>query len=75
MREKGKRTEKPVQRLYTEEGLNLPEVPWNVYPRPQMRRDKWLCLNGEWSFSIDGKGSESIMVPFCPESCRVVIWI
>ena len=68
MREKGKKTEKPVRRLYTEEGLNLPEVPWNVYPRPQMRRDKWLCLNGEWSFSIDGKGSESIMVPFCPES-------
>ena len=51
MREKGKKTEKPVRRLYTEEGLNLPEVPWNVYPRPQMRRDKWLCLNGEWSFS------------------------
>ena len=23
------------------------------YPRPQMKRDQWLCLNGEWSFQRD----------------------
>ncbi|NRA39602.1 MAG: beta-galactosidase, partial [Planctomycetes bacterium] len=50
------------------------------YPRPQMKRDQWLCLNGEWSFQRDygdsglqqgflqKKFDEKIMVPFCPES-------
>lgn len=23
------------------------------YPRPQFRRDEWLCLNGEWEFDYD----------------------
>ena len=23
------------------------------YPRPQMERTDWLCLNGEWEFEID----------------------
>ena len=31
-----------MQRLYTEEGLSLPETPWNRYPRPQMKREEWL---------------------------------
>ncbi len=51
------------------------------YPRPQMVRDAWLCLNGEWEFEIDngenGEGREfyrrpsldgKILVPYCPES-------
>ena len=51
------------------------------YPRPQFRRGEWLCLNGEWDFTLDNdalgieKGyptAESfemkINVPFCPES-------
>ena len=60
--------------IYTEEGLNLPEIPWNVYPRPLMKRDSFLCLNGEWDYAIsktkdkpadfDGK----ILVPYSPES-------
>ena len=46
---------------------------WDVYPRPQMVRDKWQCLNGEWQFTTaraDGAGTrtETIHVPFCPES-------
>ena len=49
---------------------------WNeTYPRPQLVRDKWLSLDGEWTFSIK-KTSEAglpskpgtINVPFCPES-------
>ena len=23
------------------------------YPRPQLRRSDWLCLNGAWEFEID----------------------
>lgn len=44
---------------------------WDVYPRPQMRRDNWLNLNGTWEFSVTGKTPEEtdgIRVPFCPES-------
>ena len=28
-------------------------IPRNEYPRPQLVRDNWLCLNGEWDFEID----------------------
>ena len=35
-----------LQNLNTVQGENLAGTPWNVYPRPQMRRDNWLNLNG-----------------------------
>ncbi len=44
------------------------------YPRPQMQRERWLCLNGEWDFAIDGAETASdewqgkIVVPFSPEA-------
>ncbi|MBQ8402976.1 MAG: glycoside hydrolase family 2 [Clostridia bacterium] len=53
--------------LYTTEGETLPETPWNVYPRPQMRRDSFFCLNGEWKLFI-GEKEHKITVPFPPES-------
>ncbi len=56
-----------MQRLYTEQGRALPDVPWARYPRPQLRRRDWLCLNGLWDFSCGGR-SGKIFVPFCPES-------
>ncbi|ANE48202.1 glycoside hydrolase family 2 [Paenibacillus swuensis] len=34
----------------------LPEtatLPRSEYPRPQLHRDAWLCLNGEWEFEFD----------------------
>lgn len=56
-------------------------IPRNEYPRPQLVRDEWINLNGEWGFEIDnslsGKPKEfynrkklesKIIVPFCPES-------
>ncbi|MBR3963497.1 MAG: glycoside hydrolase family 2 [Oscillospiraceae bacterium] len=60
--------------LYTEEGGNLPKIPWNTYPRPQMKRDSFFCLNGEWEFctstnsAIPGFFKEKIIVPFPPQS-------
>ncbi|MBQ4424717.1 MAG: glycoside hydrolase family 2 [Lachnospiraceae bacterium] len=64
--------------LYTKEGKRLADraagdasfVPWNTYPRPQMVRGAWQCLNGWWDFAA-GEGEafpERILVPFCPES-------
>ncbi len=49
-------------------------VPRNEYPRPQLQRDSYLNLDGQWDYAIakgelkpegyDGK----ILVPFAPES-------
>ncbi len=55
-------------------------LPRPEHPRPQFRRDDWLCLNGCWQFEIDAGDSGlargllerelsgRIVVPFCPES-------
>jgi len=50
-----------------EELLRTGETPWTVYPRPQMKRDSYLNLNGLWDFSAAGYTGQ-INVPFCPES-------
>ena len=62
--------------LRTKAGKALQEsgkTPWDRYPRPRMRRDNWLNLNGKWEFSVrDHRFPKSydreILVPFCPES-------
>ena len=59
-----------LQELYTARGENFTGTPWTVYPRPQMRRDSYLNLNGEWSFAVKDPEFHdlTIRVPFCPES-------
>ncbi len=63
-----------IQKLMTARGRNLSGTPWDHYPRPQMRRDSFLCLNGQWEFTIgtaEGfpeRFDRTITVPFCPES-------
>ena len=56
-----------MQELFTIEGLSLSGIPWEAYPRPQLRRGDWLCLNGTWSLEYNDIRTE-IRVPFCPES-------
>ena len=56
-----------MQNLITQEGHAIPDIPWNRYPRPQLMRDEWLCLNGMWELNCHGR-SGMIRVPFCPES-------
>ena len=51
-----------------------PLAPWPEYPRPDLKRERWINLNGLWEYSItssvtrpkewDGK----ILVPFPVES-------
>ena len=59
--------------LYTTHGENLAGIPWQAYPRPQLRRESYVNLNGPWEFGI-GKNAfpsrfdRTILVPFCPES-------
>ena len=59
----------PIQ-LTTVQGealLQSKETPWKVYPRPQMRRDSYVNLNGTWELTAQGEKYQ-IRVPFCPES-------
>ena len=56
-----------MHKLYTTAGEALTGIPWNAYPRPQMIRKDWLCLNGKWGFRY-GEARAEINVPFCPES-------
>ena len=59
-----------LNRLLTPHGealLHSGETPWNVHPKPQMKRDSWINLNGKWEFSAADFTGE-INVPFCPES-------
>ena len=62
----------------------MTQIPRPEHPHPQMKREHWKNLNGEWDFSfdfgcsgIDQKWQEGktdwekkILVPFCPESAR-----
>jgi len=59
------------------------DTPFPEYPRPQLQRADWLCLNGKWDYQ-GGKTTadaldpekpvtfeaqpEQILVPYCPES-------
>ena len=44
--------------LTTDYELTLDEnkIPFSEYPRPQLKRDSYLCLNGAWDFSIRNNG-------------------
>ena len=49
------------------------KIPLSEYPRPQFKRDSYICLNGYWEYAIR-KGEEipqefdgQILVPFSPE--------
>ncbi|MBQ8288135.1 MAG: glycoside hydrolase family 2 [Clostridia bacterium] len=50
----------------------MTDPPFAAYPRPQMVRDSYLCLNGVWDFSLlSSRGEENlgkILVPYPPES-------
>ena len=59
--------------LYTPEGESLQGTPWEVYPRPQLKRNSYVNLNGIWDFSVSENAEipsfdKQINVPFCPES-------
>ncbi len=62
---KFKKTELCV--LYTTEGESFDISAHNEYPRPQLKRESYFSLNGEWDFEVDNK-TEKIIVPFPPES-------
>ena len=54
--------------LYTSDGEKLSGMPWNIYPRPRLVRNSFLCLNGEWELTATDGEQYKIRVPFPPES-------
>ncbi|WP_233635701.1 glycoside hydrolase family 2 protein [Hymenobacter setariae] len=72
----------PLPTRWTKAALAEP-VPWSSYPRPQLRRAQWLCLNGSWQYQGGSTVAAArnptaiatfpanpaqIRVPYCPES-------
>ncbi len=60
--------------LDTDRGTALTGTPWPEYPRPSLRRDSFVNLNGEWDFAVGDPAQSpehfdrTIRVPFPPES-------
>ena len=62
--------------LYTPWGENLDKNNvWQEYPRPQMQREHYKMLHGEWGYAIVPQSEEyafesqgKILVPFSPEA-------
>jgi len=65
-----------MRQLYTRWRQTLDKNhPHSEYPRPQMKRQGWLCFNGIWEYAIreatekePSKYDGQIVVPFSPES-------
>ena len=56
-----------LAKLTTPQGEALTGTPWQAYPRPQLKRDSYVNLNGTWELSAEGYQGP-VQVPFCPES-------
>jgi len=70
--------------MLTEWGARLtPETAWRAYPRPQLVRPEWTCLNGLWEYAVQklpagnaldrpdappARADGRILVPFAIES-------
>ena len=68
---------KPCAPMLTEWGEKIvPENVWQAYPRPQMVRDTWRCLNGLWEYTVTSNANNKtvfvckgeILVPFSFEA-------
>jgi len=61
-------------RLFTPFSEFMPDIPHNEYPRPQLKRNSFFCLNGKWDFKVSKQDKipenyeKQILVPFAPQS-------
>ena len=54
-------------RITTAEKLDPANV-LQEYPRPQLKRESFFCLNGLWRFAVNGEEKGDILVPYPPEA-------
>ena len=60
--------------MYLKSKYEVEQLPLSEYPRPQFVRDGYICLNGEWDFTVKKVGErldgydKTIIVPFSPEA-------
>ena len=80
----GRKKESVIHELCTvwseQADYGLQAVPLPEYPRPQLRRADWRCLNGWWDYGFcpagqavrasQGRANGKILVPFSPETKR-----
>ena len=61
-------------KLTSKYAKDVDAMPLAEYPRPQMKRDSYRCLNGTWQYAILPEFSKftdyqgAILVPFSPET-------
>lgn len=74
MQKNYERTRGNMKKLYTKFGENIDKSnPLSEYPRPQLKRDSFVSLNGEWDYAILSQKEKlneyqgKILVPFSPE--------
>ncbi|MBQ7907590.1 MAG: glycoside hydrolase family 2 [Clostridia bacterium] len=58
---------KEIKHLLTTQGESIKGNEYDLYPRPQLKRDSFLSLNGRWTLCACGEERE-ILVPYPPES-------
>ncbi len=60
------------QTLTTPFEKDLTDIPYSEYPRPNLKRESYISLNGKWDLSVwlgnDSLYDGDILVPFVPES-------
>ena len=65
---------KKLKTRWTDRVLEHPEAVLSEYPRPSMKRESYVNLNGYWDYGITGRGKKpgpytgKILVPFSPEA-------
>ena len=66
----------PMETVWTQQADDENQVPLPEYPRPQLKRASWMCLNGWWEYAFTGtrevpeRTDGRILVPFSPETSR-----
>lgn len=60
----------PLDTPWTDQvGLN----PWPEHPRPQLKRDDWVSLNGIWTYQSAGNATNVTDVPCAPLQYETLI--
>ena len=61
-------------RMMTEWGEKVtPENAWREYPRPQMARANWTCLNGLWDYAVTTNSHGTVSSPWAKDGRQPIL--